>query len=90
MGDTYHALFNHFLWSTKHREPTIAHDIQQRLYEYIGGVVRELDGSLLAVGGVADHVHLLVKLFPKHSPSDVARVIKCNSSKWVHDLDRDS
>lgn len=88
MGDTYHALFNHFLWSTKHREPAIVHDIQHRLYEYIGGVVRELDGSLLAVGGVADHIHLLIKLLPKHAPSDVARVIKCNSSKWLHELDR--
>ena len=59
---------------------------ERRLYEYIGGIIRGLGGILLCVNGVADHVHLLVKLRPDRSISDVLRELKSNSSGWMHDV----
>jgi REP element-mobilizing transposase RayT len=44
-----------------------------------------LDGIPLAINGPTDHVHLLVKLPATQSVADVSRVLKTNSSRWVHD-----
>ena len=63
----------------------IPHDIQPRLYEYIGGVIGAHDGRLVAAGGIPNHVHLLVSLSKTQSVADALRVIKTNSSKWMHE-----
>lgn len=59
--------------------------LRPRLFEYIGGIVREERGSLLAAGGMSDHVHLLVSLHQQTSVADALRLIKANSSKWIHE-----
>ena len=55
-----------------------------RLREYLGGILRQLDGQMLAANGPEDHIHVLANLSPKHALSDVMRVLKTNSSKWIH------
>jgi len=62
MPQTYTCLHYHLVFSTKHRLPVISTDLQPRLWEYLGGVIRGLGGKPIQVGGVADHVHLLVTL----------------------------
>jgi hypothetical protein len=54
-----------------------------RLHEYLGGVVHGLGGTPQGIGGVADHVHLLVGLKPTHCLSDFMRELKKASSIWV-------
>ena len=85
MPSTYLGLHYHQVFSTKHREPFIAADWKARLHEYLGGTIRGLGGSPEGVGGVADHVHLLVGLRATHCLSDVMRELKKSSSVWVHD-----
>ncbi|MFA7062142.1 MAG: transposase [Pedobacter sp.] len=51
------------------------------LYPYIGGIIRNKGGALIRVGGVADHLHLLVRLRPDIALSDMVRMVKANSSK---------
>jgi putative transposase len=75
---TYHVVF-----ATKYRRPTIKEDIQERLYEYIGGILRGKKGHLIEIGGVEDHVHVLAGLSPTMAVSDVIRDVKAASSKWV-------
>jgi len=58
---------------------------RDRLHAYLGGAIRTLDGVPGAVGGMADHVHLLVGLRATHTLADVVREIKSVSSKWVHE-----
>ncbi len=58
---------------------------RDELHRYLGGTVKALDGVALNVGGVDDHVHLLVGLKPTHIVSDVVRDIKKSSSAWIHD-----
>ena len=84
MSSTYHSLHFHLIFSTKHRREQIAEAWQDRLHEYLGGTVRGLDGVSLGVGGVADHVHLLVGLKPTHRLSDFLRELKKSASSWVH------
>ena len=85
MPSTHSSLQYHLVFSTKNRAPTIGGQWQPRLHEYLGGIIRSMDGISLVVGGVQDHVHLLVTLKPVHRLSDVLRDLKRSSSKWVHD-----
>lgn len=84
MSSTHLSLHYHIVFSTKDRVAHIHKEWRDRLHAYLGGVVRDLGGYPEAVGGVEDHVHLLVGLRATHCLSDVMRVIKSASSKWVH------
>jgi REP element-mobilizing transposase RayT len=85
MPGTYSQILLHVVFSTKNRNPWIAADIAQRLYPYIGGIVRAEKGVLYDIGGVEDHVHLYLRWRPDGSISDLMRTVKARSSKWMHD-----
>ena len=57
-----------------------------RLHEYLGGTIGGLGGIPQGVGGVDDHVHLLVGLKSTHCLADVMRELKKASSVWVHEV----
>lgn len=85
MAITYTNLLYHIVFSTKHREPLIHNSLKGELHKYLGGLVRDKHGILLEVGGMADHVHLVVNLRPDIAVSDVVKYVKANSSGWVND-----
>jgi REP element-mobilizing transposase RayT len=85
MPSTHLSLHYHVVFSTKDRRPLIAPEWRDRLPAYIGGVVRNLDGVAESVGGVGDHVHLLLGLRATHCLSDLVRDLKSVSSRWVHE-----
>lgn len=84
MPQSFASLHIHIAFSTKHREPTIAEEIRPRLHEIIGGILREHASSLIAAGGTDDHIHLLASLGRTVSVADALRVVKSNSSNWIH------
>ncbi len=83
---TFTKLTYHVVFSTKYRHPLIQPALQKKLYEYIGGIIRAQNGYLMEIGGVEDHVHLLVNLSPTKAISDSIREIKANASKWSNGL----
>ena len=85
MPNTYTNLLYHIVFSTKERAPLITDDLKDELYKYIGGIIREEGGVLLEIGGIEDHVHILAKLKPAQAVSEILRLIKANSSKWVNE-----
>ena len=85
MPGTYSQLLLHAVFSTKGREPWITPNLAGRLYPYIGGIVRAEKGALYDIGGALDHVHLYLRWRPDGAISDLMRVVKARSSKWVHD-----
>jgi len=85
MPSSYTCLHYHLIFSTKDRRALITGDLPTRLYDYVGGIIAREKGRLLAAGGAADHVHLLVSLSANRALADVLRVVKTNSSKWVHE-----
>jgi len=54
------------------------------LHAYLGGIIRTADGIAESIGGVSDHVHLLIGLRATHRLADVIRELKAVSSGWVH------
>ena len=85
MASTYLSLHYHIVFGTKNRMPLIAAAWRPRLHEYLGGTIRGLGGIPEAVGGVADHVHLLVGLPSTHCLADVVREVKKSTTAWVND-----
>jgi putative transposase len=85
MPGTYSHLRFHLIFSAKNREPLITQEIQIRLYPFIGGIVRDEKGVLLEIGGMPDHVHLLVGWRTDDSLANLLRNIKSRSSGWIHE-----
>lgn len=85
MPSTYLSLHYHLVFGTKDREPFIARVWASRLHEYLGGTILGLGGFPQGVGGVDDHVHLLVGLKATHCLADVLRELKKAASVWVHE-----
>jgi putative transposase len=85
MPSTHTNLLYHIVFSTKCRIPFITTKLQDELYRYIGGIIRAEGGISLEIGGTIDHIHLLVKLKPAVSVSDMLARIKANSSKWANE-----
>ncbi len=80
---TYSSLHFHIVFSTKNRSRVITPEIELRVHEYLGGTIRGLDGFPQGIGGVEDHVHLLVGLKTTHCVSDFVRELKKASSQWI-------
>ncbi len=83
MATTYTNLLFHVVFSTKNRVAAIDDDVREPLYQYIGGVIRGEGGTLLEIGGVADHVHLLARFKAAVAVATMVRRIKTSSSKWM-------
>lgn len=84
MANTYSQCFYHFVFSTKGRSKLLSADIEQRVWEYIGGILRNHGMSGIQIGGIDDHIHALTLARPVNSPSQIAQLIKGESSKWIH------
>lgn len=86
MSQSFTNLLYHIIFSTKERRRIITSEHQLRLYDYIGGVLRRIDGISLGINGAEDHVHVFAKLRPDRALSDVLRDLKSNASGWMHDV----
>jgi len=75
----------HCVWATKERRPLIDPSLQPRLWPYLGGIARENSIKTLVVGGVENHVHLLLSIPSTLSVAKSIQLLKGNSSKWIHE-----
>ena len=83
MPNTYTSLNYHIVFSTKNRELWLVPDIRERLWPYLGGIARENGLKALEIGGVADHVHLLLSIPASVALSKAVQLIKGGSSHWM-------
>jgi REP element-mobilizing transposase RayT len=75
----------HLVFGTKERRKLITPDLQVRLCPFMGGIARQDKMKAIEIGGIEDHVHLLLWLPATLPISKAAQLIKGGSSKWVHD-----
>lgn len=83
MANTLTALHVHLVFSTKNREAWLRPEVEEDVWRYLGGICLAHEIKALQIGGVEDHVHLLLGLPPTLAFSDVVRRIKGESSKWL-------
>ncbi|PKP36001.1 MAG: transposase [Bacteroidetes bacterium HGW-Bacteroidetes-15] len=85
MANTYTQLYIHFVFAVQNRLCLISKKWEDELYKYINGIISEQGHKLYIINGVADHLHLLISMNPKQSPSDLIYHIKRSSSLWIND-----
>lgn len=85
MPSAYTQNFYHSVFSTKHRPMLISPDLEERLYPFMGGILHNLRCTLLAINGMPDHVHLLIRYRADLSHSEMLQQIKGRSSKWINE-----
>ncbi len=85
MANTYSSLFYHIVFSTKHRQNFIRPEIENRVWAYLGGVARKHKLTAIRIGGIENHVHVLILSPPVFAPSQIAQCLKGDSSKWIHE-----
>jgi len=91
MRDTRIALFVHLVWATWNREPLLVGEVERRVYRSFEATCAALDVEILALGGVADHIHLLVRLPATLAVAALVKRLKGASSHLVtHEITPDA
>jgi putative transposase len=85
MSHSFVSAIFHCAFSTKGRRNLITPDLQDRLWPYMGGIARENGITAMSIGGVENHVHLLLAISSTITVAQALQLIKGASSKWVHD-----
>jgi REP element-mobilizing transposase RayT len=85
MANTYTSLHYHLVFSTKNRERWINPEIEERVWSYLAGIAKQNKMTPIQIGGVEDHVHVLLGASPTLAPSKIAQLVKGGSSAWIHD-----
>jgi len=85
MPQSLASIHLHLVFSTKNRQPWLTVPFAKQTYDYIGGTLRGNGCALLDAGGMPDHVHLLVSVSRELSAAALIRLVKSNSSRWIHD-----
>ena len=85
MANTYTSIFYHLVFSTKNRKRWISEDIENRIWSYVGGIARKHKCTALQIGGIGDHLHVLILSPPTYSPSQIVKFLKGESSRWIHE-----
>ena len=83
MGSTFYSLHHHVIFSTKERHRLIGPAWREQLHQYLAGTIRGLGALAEKVGGVEDHVHILMSLKTAVAPADIVREFKKASSVWA-------
>ena len=84
-GMSYVSSYFHCVFSTVERRPVIPPSLRDRLWPFLGGIARNHEMKAIEIGGVQDHVHVLLSLPSTLSVAKAMQLIKGGSSKWVHE-----
>ena len=87
MASTLVKIDIHLIFHVKSTGVKMRKEDLPRIFAYIGGLIREMDGIPIAIGGIGNHVHILTTLPKTIALVDFVRNIKAYSSKWVKTLD---
>jgi len=82
---SYISSYFHCIFSTRDRRPFIKPELRERLWPFLGGIARQNKMKAIEIGGVEDHVHILLSLPSTMAISKAVQLIKGGSSKWVHE-----
>lgn len=84
MANTYTQLYIHYVFAVQNRLCLIHKKWQNDLYKYINGITEQQGHKLYIINGMPDHIHILISMTPKQSPSDLIYHIKRSSSLWIN------
>ena len=80
---THVAVYVHLVWGTWDRLPLLNGDLENDVHRALAAECQRMDCDVVAIGGIADHVHLLVRLSPTISIADLVKQLKGSSAHLV-------
>ncbi|HEY2811477.1 MAG TPA: IS200/IS605 family transposase, partial [Rhabdochlamydiaceae bacterium] len=83
LSHTYVQNVIHIVFSTKERRKVILRDMKERVWSYVAGICKQEKIFVHAVGGMEDHIHLLLQIPPTMTLAEAVRTVKSNSSSWM-------
>ena len=83
MSQSLSKVYLHIVFSTKERTPWIDHNIEKEVHSYLAKICSEIGCNALEIGGMQDHLHLLVLQSRTVTISKLLETVKSNSSKWI-------
>ncbi|MBP5189564.1 MAG: IS200/IS605 family transposase [Bacteroidales bacterium] len=83
MANTYNQLYIHLVFAVKYRDASLDKTWRQELFQYMTGLIETRGHKVYAVGGIYDHVHILVSLSPKQAISDLVMEVKRATTLWI-------
>lgn len=84
MAQSLSKIYVHLVFSTKGRTNTIPKDHLSEVHAYIAGILKNINCNVIGIGGTANHIHILFCLPNTITLSNVVRIVKSNSSKWIN------
>ena len=84
MANTYTQIYIQIVFAVQERQNLISTEYKDELYKYITGIVRNNNQKLITINGMPDHLHLLIGLKPSMALSDLIKVVKSDSSKFIN------
>lgn len=84
MANTYTQIYVQIVFAVRERDGLIAPEWKEELFKYIAGIIKNRGQKLIAIGGVADHIHILIAISPDIALSNLVRDIKTASGKWIN------
>lgn len=84
MADTYTQLYVHIVFAVKYRDAAISGEWEERLRQYITGIVQNNRHKLIAINNMPDHMHLFIGINPAQSISSLMQQVKGDSSEWIN------
>ena len=84
MSHSLNKIWIHAIWSTKDRLPLVTPGVEPILYQFINTQLQELECSVQAINGMADHIHCLFLLNPQRPITEIIKQIKGSSSHHVN------
>ncbi len=83
MAHCHKEIYLHLVWATRQRDPLLTLEIERRIHRCIQSEAERLGAVVLAIGGLADHVHFVVQIPAHLSASDLAKQVKGVSSRFA-------
>lgn len=84
MANTFTQIYVQVVFSPAHRDALISNTWEEELYKYITGIIQGEGHKLIAINGAQDHIHIFIGMKPHQSLSDLVKVAKTHSTKWIN------
>jgi len=85
MSNTFTQIHIHAVFAVQNRVSLISKTWEERLYQYMTGIIQNNNHKLLCINGMPDHIHILFGMRPTQSLSDLMKDIKGASSLWINE-----
>ena len=84
MPNTYSQIYIHVVFAVKGRRNLVDKSWREELYKYITGTVQNTRNKMISIGGIEDHIHMLIGLNPSQVLSDLVRDVKVSSTLFIN------